>query len=84
VFSLTSCSSSHQIGDAFFRVRCHPRRYPSVFVPVLCIIKIIALEALLLDNLHPILAFALIAVAQVLPYCVNTFDYYVFTTALHE
>jgi hypothetical protein len=72
------------VGYAFFLVRCRPRRYFSLFFPVLCIITIIALAALLLDDLHPIVTFALIAVAQVLPYYFNTFDYYVFTTALHE
>eukprot|EP01028_Stygiella_incarcerata_P003191 TRINITY_DN16147_c0_g1_i1.p1 TRINITY_DN16147_c0_g1~~TRINITY_DN16147_c0_g1_i1.p1 ORF type:complete len:634 (-),score=149.74 TRINITY_DN16147_c0_g1_i1:267-2168(-) len=72
------------VGYAFFLVRCRPRRYFSLFFPVLCLVTIIALAALLLDDLHPIVTFALIAVAQVLPYYFNTFDYYVFTTALHE
>ena len=70
----------------FFLVKCPPRTYYVFVQPFLVIVTAASLVAILLwrSRMPHLLLTVIVSVAQIVPFYINTFTYYVFNTAVRQ
>jgi hypothetical protein len=67
-----------------FLVRCPPMAYYTKVFPILCVVLGAVTGSLFFRGLPSPLIFTIVSVAQVMPYYLSNYDFYMFTTAIDE